>query len=415
MEILLESIREQYGYTDDVIYVLTDEVIQIANITGIYKLIVININNPVLITQSLFDNVCACIIDGGHIVINHLNSNELLRNMTSHNLDFHPIIVDTGDGICVYRPYELRIRKLMLCNIENKDYKILPISLSEFTEHIKTEIHKFVLNEIPAVLNKDITYINEKSIDIIICGCGRPAIFRNTIEKLKENLIFDGKLNYCYEEGLFQVKTAKECLDIAREHGFIYYHAEFINSYGHAITNILNNASRSKYIFFIEDDMECIQPIDLNQLWTCLEQNTWINQIRFVRGTCKIYGKITDKLDMSGMTGMTGISDLEFTESVHWYFNPGIWRMSFIRENWSGDYRNIHHGYTAFLLNKFFPTFDLCDTCISADNLCINCRSKNMTYKLGCITLSGKKRKVTGKSFFRHCDEASIHVAKGSV
>ena len=223
--------------------------------------------------------------------------------------------------------------------------------------------------EIPLNLDIDNLFIsNSKQIDIMMFGASRPEIFEKTIISFKNHVKFSGTLYFYIDDGDFDHDNALKVQEIAKQHNFDGIVINKTGSYGYAITNSFNKYLKSKYVFFLEDDWECIQDIDLDFFWDCLEQNQQINQIRFNRHenhdtnyyrdfNKEYFNKHLDMLPYR-ITINVNQNEYPFIGSLHWYFNPAIWRTNFIIQHWKGFYRNIHHAFNNHLIYKITQSYN---------------------------------------------------------
>lgn len=179
-------------------------------------------------------------------------------------------------------------------------------------------------------------------IDIAVWGASRPHLFKRTIESFRDNVKFSGKLRFFFEDGDFNPEKAKESVAIAEAHKFDGVHVERVGSYGWAMTNAMNRWIRAPFMFSLEDDWLCLRPIDLDLCFDCFQQHKHLNQIKYNRRKNAasqndgIYVFPERSYEINGKS-------YKFLGSMHWYFNPAVWRMSFIRPRWRGSYSNVHH------------------------------------------------------------------------
>lgn len=197
---------------------------------------------------------------------------------------------------------------------------------------------------------------NNKSIDVIIFSASRPELLDITLNSFKKHITFSGKLNFFLEDGDFNHANSLISKQIAIKHGIPpqNINIEKVGSYGYAITNAFSRWITSRYIFFLEDDWECVKDINLDHVFDCLQKYTQYNQIKFNRrdnDTHNFYVKMQHQKPYYKkylhqlpyeVTMKVNNNIFPAIGSLHWYFNPAIWRTDFIIPRWKGFYRNVH-------------------------------------------------------------------------
>ena len=213
--------------------------------------------------------------------------------------------------------------------------------------------------------------IGQRAVDVIVPSTSRPDLLKQTLESFKDHVKFNGRLRFFLEEANMGVRETDptisaemisrtaECVRIADRHGFTGVNVEDVGSYSWALTKAMDRWITSPYMFNLEDDWLCIRDIPLDLAVDAMEQNE-INQIRFnKRDTMPsknegAWIKVTRKLAVNGQ-------EYIFTGSDHWYFNPALWRMEWIRPRWEARQANAHwylnnHAYGPLMREYKFET-----------------------------------------------------------
>ena len=191
-------------------------------------------------------------------------------------------------------------------------------------------------------------------IDIVVWGASRPDLFRRTVESFRAHAKTETvRLRWFLEEGAFDATRGAEEAAAAWEYGFDGVHVEALRSYGWAMTNAMNRWIRAPYMFSLEDDWLCLRDLDLDLAVDVLEQHPGVNQLRF--NFRKNAAEPNPGLFVKEYTFPTTRSPVDpigppvppvpvvCVNNFHWHFNPGLWRMGFIRPKWRGSRVNVHH------------------------------------------------------------------------
>lgn len=193
----------------------------------------------------------------------------------------------------------------------------------------------------PLRLRQDVEELHSRVIDVAVWGASRPHLFKQTIESFRDHAKFSGGLRFFLEDGNFNPERAKESVRIAEDHHFNGINVEKVGSYGYAMTHAMDRWIRAPLMFTLEDDWLCLRDIDLNLCFDCFEQNSNVNQIR--------YNKRKNSKDQNEGAFVFADRVLNINGrgypvqgSAHWYFNPSVWRMKFIRPRWRGAFSNVH-------------------------------------------------------------------------
>lgn len=187
----------------------------------------------------------------------------------------------------------------------------------------------------------------ERVIDVMVWGASRPALLQQTIETFRAHAKADTvQLRYFLEDGAFDADGAAEAVRIAEGFGFDGIHVERVGSYGWAMTNAMNRWCRAPLMFSLEDDYRFLRDIDFDLCWEAFAQNSGLNQLRYNRRTnvaAHTAGIFPFPRRTLSIDSGDGVVEYPVLGSRHWYFNPAVWRMSFIRPRWRGFQRNVHH------------------------------------------------------------------------
>lgn len=246
------------------------------------------------------------------------------------------------------------------------------------------------------LLDQTVTTLAGPVIDVVFWGASRPELFRVAVDSFRRHVRFGGRLRFFLEDGDFDPERARESARIARDRGFDGVHVERVGSYGWAMTNAIDRWVRAPLMFSVEDDWECLRPIDLDLCWKLFEQHPHVNQVRYNRRKnadsqnrgAFVYAKRTLAVDGT---------DYPFLGGAHWYFNPSVWRMSYIRPRWRAHKDNIHFYLNS--ANGLLPPGERPSPDWYADTL-------------GVLMWGG----VREPAFFNHLGaEHSIHARQGRV
>lgn len=217
------------------------------------------------------------------------------------------------------------------------------------------------MTERPPLLAEPVNELSGKIIDVMVWGGSRPELLRRCIKSFREHLRFSGTLRWLYQDCDYHHTRALECLQIVENAGFTESRIRQpvpgelgVMSYGYSMTAAFNDLVRAPLMYSLEEDHEALRPIDLDLAWGLFDQHRHINQLRFNRrknpgeendGTIKVLER---SLDVSGRP-------VTISSSKNWYFQPSIWRMSFVRPRWRGHFANVHHGTQRDLLPSKRP------------------------------------------------------------
>jgi hypothetical protein len=124
------------------------------------------------------------------------------------------------------------------------------------------------------------------------------------------------------------VKFAKDCL--APEFEVVESSLPKIGV-GHAMDKMFKLVE-SDYVFYMQDDWEFERPVELDRLIWTMENHKRINCVTFNK--CKNM-KPLEGFDIKDEDKEYDYDGLKLCIYPGWFFLPGLWRMSKIREKWS--------------------------------------------------------------------------------
>lgn len=249
---------------------------------------------------------------------------------------------------------------------------------------------------------RQVEEIPGRVIDVMVWGGSRPDHLRLCIESFRNTLRFSGTLRWLYQDCNYHPVRARECMKlIADLGGFTEARIRAplpdepgVMSYGYSITAAFDDLVRAPLMLSLEEDHEALRPMDLDVAWDLFAEHRHVNQLRYNRrknpgeeneGTIKV---IERTLSVSG-------NPVTVSSSKNWYFQPAIWRMSWIRPRWRGHFANVHHRMQSELLPSKRPPPEF------------------FVDVLGAITMGG----IGEPAFMRHTGtpEHSLHHTLGHV
>lgn len=205
------------------------------------------------------------------------------------------------------------------------------------------------------VLQKPLKDPYTRDVDVMVWGASRPDLLELTITSLKEHLRFTaGRLFFYLDDGLFDQQRSDASAAIARAMNFDNVTQAKLGSYGFAIATAWSRDVSSPFVLSLEDDWECLQDIDLDTIVDCMVVNDNVNQIKLNKEknhSCGFYDKIRHRHEYyqkyPDMPVHKMLKDSKGNEwpvlgSLHWFFNPAVWRTTFTIKHFKGFYRNVH-------------------------------------------------------------------------
>jgi hypothetical protein len=205
-----------------------------------------------------------------------------------------------------------------------------------------------------------------RCVDVMVWGGSRPDLLEMTIKTFKQHVNFTaGKLNFYFDDGMFDKERSDASAAIARAMKFDNVTQEKLGSYGYAIASAWSRDVSAPFVFSLEDDWECVQDIDLDSMVDCMVCNPKVNQIklnRYKNYTSAFYKKLADQktyykkyeLPVERMLKDSNGKEWPVLGSLHWYFNPAIWRTSFTVKHFKGFHRDVHRSMNS--QHGFLPT-----------------------------------------------------------
>lgn len=205
------------------------------------------------------------------------------------------------------------------------------------------------------VLHKPLKDPYTRDVDVMVWGASRPNLLELTIKSLREHLKFTaGRLFFYLDDGLFDQERSNASAAIARAMDFDNVTQAKLGSYGFAIATAWSRDVSSPFVLSLEDDWECLQDIDLDTIVDCMVVNNNVNQIKLnkeknhsrrfydkIRHRCVYYQKYPD-MPVQRMLKDSKGNEWPVLGSLHWFFNPAVWRTTFAVKHFKGFYRNVH-------------------------------------------------------------------------
>lgn len=214
--------------------------------------------------------------------------------------------------------------------------------------------------ESPPIYIKKEKEFDRPGFDFVIFSLSRYNELETCITSLKENLknadnvrfhLWNGyfakaKPKLPYNNDYYSKAAAKRCIELAQKHKFAtIVSIEAEHSLGYAMTNAMNNVIDSKYMITFLDDGRLVKELDVSQIYAVLEQNDKINHISVNHRAAYPCNVLVDVKMNETMK--------KFPGSKHFYFSGlSFWRMSFMKKNWVGYWRNVHHGFNIHMSHQ---------------------------------------------------------------
>jgi hypothetical protein len=162
-------------------------------------------------------------------------------------------------------------------------------------------------------------------LEVVMTSASRPELLERTILSLLKNFKSNGKLKWSIHEDILNKKASDRCI-------------EFLNSLNldldlktndppigqcRSVIGLLENTTQ-EFVVKWEDDYILLKEVDLSSIINVMEKYN-INQVVFSKR-----GIMSDKHGFKKKT--IDFNGIKLTACHHWYMQPAIWRMSFIRD-----------------------------------------------------------------------------------
>lgn len=170
------------------------------------------------------------------------------------------------------------------------------------------------------------------SLDVFVVGSSRPQLWPLFWESYKRMCIIRTSHEVTvHEDFVFPEQSEKvmKYLDGLKAFGEIhniYHHTQPIGL-GPVMNEHIMTRSKSKYMFYIQEDWQFEMPIDIDRILWVMDQNPKINCIFFNK---QINNKVINKQEQPEYE----YSGMKMCLYHAWPFLPGIWRMDFVKKKW---------------------------------------------------------------------------------
>jgi len=194
-----------------------------------------------------------------------------------------------------------------------------------------------------------------RKVSLMVDSASRPDFLGRTFLSIKEKLKFSGRIQFLYHETFIDMEKSNECIQFMKENCL---DCEILIDYpqgqGYSITRCLEQ-TKEKYFLYWVDDHSLVRELNLDMVYSCMEENFDINQIVFNKrknGLDRIPWTVENcEVEKSGQK-------LFLTE--HWRYGPSIWRVDWIKSRWVCWKDHNHHWLMnnilqAEILNKKNP------------------------------------------------------------
>jgi len=167
-------------------------------------------------------------------------------------------------------------------------------------------------------------------IDVLVMASSRPDLLKITCEKFKEHITCRDGFRWMIHEDFVYPEESKKTVEYAQKHFDVVESSLPKIGVGYAMDKMFK-AVESDYLFYLQDDWEFEQPVDLDRIIWTMDRNPEINCITFNKYRNMKPGHSGDEfIDQEFV-----YDGMRLCIYPGWQFLPGIWRMSKVREKWS--------------------------------------------------------------------------------
>lgn len=176
------------------------------------------------------------------------------------------------------------------------------------------------------------SYEMATSLDVFITGSSRPQLWPLFWESYKEMVHIRLPHEVTVHEDFVFPDQSNEVVNYVmglknkREVNIIGYNNPPIGL-GYTMNNFIRKSSKSKYMFYCQEDWVFERPIDIDHILWVMDNNPKINLI-FFNKICN--NAIINKQQQKEYT----YSGMKMCLYHAWAFLPGIWRMDFVKQKW---------------------------------------------------------------------------------
>tara|TARA_Y100000310_G_C20697249_1_gene826580 strand:+ start:80 stop:784 length:705 start_codon:yes stop_codon:yes gene_type:complete len=165
-----------------------------------------------------------------------------------------------------------------------------------------------------------------KQIDVLVTSASRLDYLKLTIDSLRQNLKFSGKLNWIIHEDAVKQAASQEVVRWINKNKFdVLMVTNPAKRQGKAVLNLLK-MSKTEFVIRTEDDWVLQRQINLDEVIQVLEENNTVNQISF--------SKRNNGLATHYKYKEYTFSKFKLCLNPNWSFILGVWRKNFILPKW---------------------------------------------------------------------------------
>ena len=163
-------------------------------------------------------------------------------------------------------------------------------------------------------------------VDLFINSASRPEDLKKTIASLKKHMKHSGPIYWGLNEDVFDKNASAACIGIASDFDTVMVTMPRGGQI-RAITTVLINATKAKYMVRWCDDFEMIADVNLSDIIYVMEMHPYINQVVFFKGHVpdKKMGKQLEQVEYEGM---------KFGNVDRWSSLPCVMRTEFVLPRW---------------------------------------------------------------------------------
>jgi len=165
-----------------------------------------------------------------------------------------------------------------------------------------------------------------KKLSVLITGSSRPKLIKLFWESFQRMVIMRTYPKIYYHEDIVYLKASQKVINYMQPKVDDIQSTSPARGLAYVLDHYIKNIE-TEYVLYYQEDWETNQPIDVDRLVWCMDNNPEINMIVLPKNTVteRSHGTHQKQFTYSGvdMCVYHGIS-----------LNPGLWRMSFIKDNW---------------------------------------------------------------------------------
>jgi hypothetical protein len=187
-------------------------------------------------------------------------------------------------------------------------------------------------------------------LDILIMGSSRPKlipIFWKSVEKM---CCIRRPVRVFYHEDWVFPEESKKVEEVVRNliPDVHYFQHKPRVGLGPAMDYMIKQHIKSKYMFYLQEDWEFEQPVDIDRILWMMDRNDDVNLVFFNK---YITYKSINKFPQEHCRK----DNVDLCLYPAWTFMPGLWRMPFVRPKWRTRYQNPEAYFTQVFDNRNDP------------------------------------------------------------